>query len=126
MSFRDFDSRFFECEQHNDVAIARFRDPILTDELNIQQLGAELFAIAEQFHLKKVVLDLGNVQHLTSSVLGKIITMHRRLHRHGGVLALCAIGPEVADVLETSRLIDYFNCVKDVRSGIEHVNEGSV
>ena len=54
-----------------------------------------MFALVEQFDKQKVVLSLSSVEYLTSSVLGKLITMHRKLHRKKGRLILCDLQPEV-------------------------------
>lgn len=121
MSFAEFDSRFFECELHDDIAIARLRDAILNEELNIMQFESELVAVHGHYQLTRLILDMTVVRHLTSSVLGKIIGMHRRLRREGGCLVLCSLGAEVTDVLETSRLIDYFECADDIESAIQIV-----
>ena len=53
-------------------------------------------------------LDLSQLDYITSSVLGKFITLHRRLHRQGGTLVLCGIQSNVRESLRASRLLDYF------------------
>jgi anti-sigma B factor antagonist len=50
----------------------------------------------------RIVLDLGGLTFCDSTGLGSIIKLHRRLTDGGGVLALCAAGPRVTDVLAIS------------------------
>ena len=116
MPLEDFEPAFFRVEEQDDIVIARFVNDRLTDELNVERMGEELFSLADQFQFRKVIVDMSAVQHMTSSSLGKLITMHRRLHRVEGRLALCHLTHGVQDVLETSRLIKYFNVAKDVES----------
>lgn len=109
MSLEDFEPAFFDVEQLGDAVVARFVNERLTDELNVERMGDELFSLTEQFQFKQVIVDMSKVVHMTSSSLGKLITMHRRLHRSQGRMVLCNLTEAVEDVLETSRLIDYFN-----------------
>jgi anti-anti-sigma factor len=113
MSLSDFTSQYLVINEQDEVARVQFKDDRLTDEANIEQIGRELFALTDQYHCQKVILDLNGLKMLTSSVLGKMITLHRKLHRSDGKLVLCNAGEYVTEILETSRLDDYFHLVKD-------------
>lgn len=95
-------------EEHGDVLVVRFKSRLLNDEENIEQLGQELFSLVEQSNWLKLVLDLSNVDYLTSSVLGKLITLHRKLHRSQGKLVLFGLSEGVDAILRTSKLTTYF------------------
>jgi anti-anti-sigma regulatory factor len=58
------------------------------------------------------------VQHISSSVIGKMITLHRKLHRNEGALVICDMSPDVAEILYRSRLMDYFNTADDVNGAL--------
>lgn len=118
MTLSQFTPLYFELEEAQNVTIARFVVPRLTDEENIEQLGHELFALVEQFDRRKIVLNMMAVQYVTSSVLGKLITLHRKLHRNDGALVLCSMLPPVLDVMRTSRLLDYFTVAADCPEAI--------
>lgn len=113
MSISDFTSQYLVIHEEDEVARVLFKDDRLTDEANIEQIGRELFALTDQYHCQKVILDLTGLKMLTSSVLGKMITLHRKLHRGDGKLVLCNAGEYVTEILETSRLDDYFHLAKD-------------
>lgn len=125
MALSDFHSAYLAVEQHGDVVVAQFLPAQLTDELNIEEMGTELFSLADHYGFLKVVVDLGKVDFVTSSVLGKLITMHRRLHRNGGKLAICSLRPSLEDVMRTSRLIDFFHVREDVPQAIELVGDAA-
>jgi anti-sigma B factor antagonist len=107
---------YFDLSVEDDVAVAKFHNDQLTEEDNLEQLGQELFALVEQFQYGKVVADLTPLKYVTSSVLGKFITLHRKLGRNDGQLILCNIHPELQEVLETSRLLTYFTSAADVEA----------
>ena len=109
---------YLAVERDRDVTIARFTVPRLTEEENIEQLGHELALLTEKSDHRKVALDLSGVELLTSSALGKIITLHRKLHRSDGRLVLCNLSPQVREVMRVSRLIDYFKTAEDVPAAV--------
>lgn len=94
--------------EHGDVLVVSFKMRLLNDEENIEQLGQELFSLVEQANWLKLVLDLTNVEYLTSSVLGKLITLHRKLHRCQGKMVLFGLSEGVDAILRTSKLLTYF------------------
>lgn len=101
-------NNYITLEEHGDVMVVRFKSRLLNDEENIEQLGQELFALVEQSNWLKLVLDLTNVEYLTSSVLGKLITLHRKLHRCQGKMVLFGLSEGVDAILRTSKLLTYF------------------
>lgn len=110
---------YFNVESHGDAVVVRFNVPQLTEDLNVEQLGHDLFALVENFDHRQVVLRLSGVDYLTSSVLGKFITLHRKLHRLQGRLVVCELTPGVREVMRMSRLLDYFHTVEDLAAAQE-------
>lgn len=108
MDLAEFHPRYFNATKHADVAVVKFEISHLNDEENIEELGHELFALVDQFGFRKVVLNMGSVEYVTSSVVGKIITLHRKLHRSEGQLVISNLTPGVNEVLMASRLLSYF------------------
>ncbi|MFO1095943.1 MAG: STAS domain-containing protein [Planctomycetaceae bacterium] len=98
----------FTCVEDAGAIIVTFVRQQLTDEDNLEQVGEALFALVEKDAQSRIILDLSQLDYITSSVLGKFITLHRRLHRQGGTLVLCGIQPNVRESLRASRLLDYF------------------
>lgn len=113
MSLSEYQPKYLTIEEQDDIVRVRFNNDHLTDENNIEAIGHELFSIVDQFGTRKLILDLTGLKMVTSSVLGKMITLHRRLHRLDGKLVLCSAEDYVTEILKTSRLQDYFNVVSD-------------
>ncbi len=108
MALPDQSYSYFTLDEHGDVLVVHFKSRLLNDEENIEQLGQELFALVEQSNWLKLVLDLAKVDYLTSSVLGKLITLHRKLHRSQGKMVLIGLTEGVDAILRTSKLLTYF------------------
>lgn len=98
----------FTCVEDEGAVVVTFVRPQLTDEDNIEQMGEALFSLLEKDAKTRIILDLSPIDYVTSSVLGKFITLHRRLHRQGGALVLCGLQPNVREALRASRLLEYF------------------
>lgn len=119
MLLSDFHPTYFILQQEGDVVVATFEMSQLSDDENIEQMGRELFALVDHYDCRRIVIDLRRVEYLTSSVLGKLITLHRRLHRSDGVLVLCHITPPVRGILEASRLDSYFRTCDETGCAVE-------
>lgn len=119
MMLRDFDPTYISLYEQGDIVVAAFAIDQVTEDDNVELLGRELFTLTDQLDVKKVILSLHNVKRVTSSVLGKLITLHRKLHRHSGRLILCNIQGEVAAVVHTSRLWNYFQITDDLEGALK-------
>jgi anti-sigma B factor antagonist len=106
----------FTCVDDDGAVVVTFVRQQLTDEDNIEQLGEALFSLLEKDAQLRIILDLSQLDYVTSSVLGKFITLHRRLRRQGGALALCGLQPNVRETLRASRLLDYFQTADSVEA----------
>ena len=109
---------YITLSEHGDVLVVSFKMRLLNDEENIEQLGQELFSLVEQANWLKLVLDLTSVEYLTSSVLGKLITLHRKLHRSQGKMVLFGLSEGVDAILRTSKLLTYFAIAENREAAI--------
>lgn len=119
MSAGQFHPAYLTVRTDGDVSIVGFTVSNLTDDENIEQLGRELFNLVDQTGCRKLVLDMDGVRYATSSVLGKLISLHRKVHRVDGRLIICNIGKGLEEIMSTSRLNRYFNMADDVASAGE-------
>ena len=118
MTITNYQSSFLTLEDRDRVVVARITRAQLSEEENIDVFGKELVDLVEQFGCRKVVLSLENVTYISSAALGKLITLHRRLHRKDGQLVLCGALHSVKEVLAASRLHEYFTVADDVDSAL--------
>jgi anti-sigma B factor antagonist len=97
-----------------DVTVVRFRDRRLNNILEIEQVGQELYRLVDEGKHKRLVLDFSDVDHLSSAMLGKLISLNAKVQARNGSVKLCAIRPEVFDIFHTCKLDRIFSIRKDV------------
>src|SRR5579859_2511291 len=64
--------RRLEVEHIGDVTVVNFVDRKILDEQNIQIIGDQLFGLVDTEGLRKLLLNFGNVEYLSSAALGKL------------------------------------------------------
>lgn len=92
----------------NGIVIVELVDKKILDEMNISQIGDQLARLVAQTEQPKMVLDFGNVAHMSSSALGMLITLHKRIRERQGQLRLCNIQPAIYEVFVITRLNEIF------------------
>jgi anti-anti-sigma regulatory factor len=98
-----------EVEHVGRVAVVRFlRRQIVTEEA-VEALGEQLLSLGDDSGHCQVVLKFGNVERVSTTLLGKLVALQQRLRLTGGGLALCEVRPELQAVLRTLRLRRYLN-----------------
>ena len=117
-SISEFAPKFLTLQQADDAVVVGVGVQLLTEDVNLDQFGHELFALVEQFGCRRLVVNLNEVQMVTSAGLGKLITLHRKMHRHKGTVYFCHLQEAVEDVLRTSRLITYLQVAPDVAAAL--------
>jgi anti-anti-sigma factor len=94
------------------VAVVTFNDSKIIDEQEIQEFGQELYDLVEREGRKKIVLNFGNVEFLSSAALGKLIGFDKRVKQHHAELMLSNIRPEIYEVFAITKLTKLFD-IKD-------------
>jgi len=111
--------RRLEVEDIGDVTVINFIDRKILDEQNIQIIGEQLFGLVEQEGRRKLLLNFGNVEYLSSAALGKLITLNKKLQGAGGRLILCNIDPQIYEVFEITKLDKFFNIQKEEQAALQ-------
>jgi anti-sigma B factor antagonist len=111
--------RRLEVEDIGDVTVVNFVDRRILDEQNIQIIGEQLFSLVDEVGRRKILLNFGNVEFLSSAALGKLIALHKKLQAVSGRLILCNIDPEIYEVFEITRLDKFFNIQKEEQAALQ-------
>ena len=77
------------------VLVVSFTDSKIVTEDQIQEVGDQLYALVEDGSKKKILLNFGNVQYCSSTVLGKLVGFKRRVDAAKGKLKFCCIHPDL-------------------------------
>jgi anti-anti-sigma factor len=98
-----------------DVTLATVLTPDL-NEANAEELGQELFRLVEGVARPRLWLDLAQVGFLTSTVLGKLVVLHKRVRASGGELVLLNVTGYVYEVFELTRLHQFLDVRRPPRA----------
>ncbi|MEW4489412.1 STAS domain-containing protein [Thalassoglobus sp. JC818] len=112
-------SNFFDWKQDGKIHVVTLRVDMLTDEENLEQFDQELSSIVETSTPCHMVCDLSSVRYMSSSAIGKFISLHRKMMRTNGQLILCGLQSAVKDILATSHLLKYFHVTDDTSQAIK-------
>ena len=118
MSHGQPEFQYLEVELRDDACVARVNVPCLSEEINLEQIGHELFSLVDQRACRKLAVSLRGVQYMTSSGIGKLITLHRKMHRQNGSVIFCEIEQAVDDILRSSKLNTYFHIVPELDAAL--------
>jgi anti-sigma B factor antagonist len=105
--------RRLDVSKVGDVSVVRFRDHKIIEDVNIQELGQEMFRLVEGDGRDRLLLDFACVEFLSSAALGKLITLDKKMKAHGGTLKLSNIRPEIYEVFSITKLNRLFDIRKD-------------
>jgi anti-sigma B factor antagonist len=111
--------RRLEVEDIGDVTVVSFTDKKILDEQNIQIIGEQLFSLIDELGRKKILLNFGNVEYMSSAALGKLITLNKKVQGANGKLVLCNIDANIREVFEITRLDKLFVIKGDEQEGLQ-------
>ena len=103
--------RYLQVKTENGVVVARFSDERLTEDLAIASVGEELRSLANDKNCRKVLLNFAVVSYLSSTMIGKLISMNKKVKANGGELKFCELGPHIQELAELTGL----NQIIDIR-----------
>jgi anti-anti-sigma factor len=101
------------------VTVVRFTLRDIVKESTVEAIGEKLDDLVEAHGCKQLVLNLGTVEGVTSTMLGKLTGLHRRLEAAGGRLALCEVTPPLREILQVLKLTDVFPIYDDEQQAVQ-------
>lgn len=111
--------RRIEVEDIGDIAVVKFVDKKILDEQNIQMIGDDLFRLVDELGRRKLLLNFGNVDFMSSAALGKLMTLNKKLQGVQGKLVLCGIKKDIREVFKLTKLDKILTIVDDEQAGIQ-------
>jgi anti-anti-sigma factor len=68
----------------------------------------QVWTLLEQHLTHRLVLELGEVELLDSHLLGQLDWLYKQIHAHDGMMRVCELSPNNAEVLRTCALDGQF------------------
>jgi anti-sigma B factor antagonist len=104
------------------VVITTLTDEKILDESQLQGLEGSFMPLIEQNPKIQMIIDFSNVKFLTSSVLGLLIRISKKVYETDGRLRLCSINPKIMEIFRITRLdkiFEIFGNVDDAMVGLK-------
>ncbi len=115
------DSSNMSVSESGGVTTITLADQKILDEVGIAKLGNDLSKIVAQATPPKMIINFENVTNMSSSALGMLITLHKRIREGGGQLRLCNIQPTISEVFKITRLDEIFQLCRDQSEAIASI-----
>jgi anti-anti-sigma factor len=90
--------------KQGDVLVVRFGEHRILDEAVVNRIGNELYSVADRADCHNLLLNFASVVGLSSLMIGKLLMLQRKMESKGGKFKLCDLGPELQEVISTTKL----------------------
>ena len=111
--------KHLEIQDCGGITIVHFTDKMILEEAIIQKIGEDLFSLVDELERKKILLNLGNVNCLSSGILGKFITLNKKLQGTDKKLVMCNMNDDVFEPFRFTKLYKLFNIAKDQETALQ-------
>jgi len=101
------------------VLVVTFQQSHILDAMGIDRISAGVKELIKNAPETRFLFDLQHVEYLSSTALGMLIGLHRRVVQRRGRLKLAGLQPDVLEVLRLTKLDTVFNIYKDTESAID-------
>jgi anti-anti-sigma factor len=93
----------------------------LTDDVALQELCDVITSEVEGGEIRNVVLDFELVETIGSPGLQMLLRAKSKLQKKGAKLHLCGLGPNVAKVMEETKLRQLFPVHENVETALQAI-----
>ena len=112
-------------EYSESATIVTFTDEKILEEMDIQALQESIMSVVEQAERINLILNFCNVRFLSSTVLGLLIRISKRIYEHEGHLRLCNINPKIHEIFKITRLNKVFDIYRDIESATKNLSKAN-
>ena len=96
-----------------DITVVTFLDHRLNNLAEITELGQDFCSLVEEGRHRKLVLNLAGVESISSTVLGKLISLCARVKSSDGIVKLCNLETQVLELIRICKLDRVFDIAQD-------------
>jgi len=98
------------------ILFIQLDDARLLDEARIQKVEQDALEAIDGSDETRVVMDFSKVQFMSSSMLGKLVAIHKKVKGYKAKLKLASVSPEIQEVFKITRLDKLFDIEKDAEA----------
>lgn len=102
-----------------DVTVVNIEEPSILDFGQVDSLGQQLYDLVDNRNSRKLILDFTKVKFLSSSALGVLVNLQKKMTAIKGTLVICALRAELMKVFEITKLKKLFTFCNDEGAALE-------
>jgi anti-anti-sigma factor len=91
-------------ESVQNVTVVHFDWAALVEESEINAIRQQLQRLVKTMDKPRLIVDLSNVQRVSSSLVSTLVAVHQQAVAAGGQFAICGVKPDLAKVLRLTGL----------------------
>ena len=110
--------RRIQAAKSGDVQMVVFKDKKILDDTTLDEIRKEITALIGKAAGPDMLLDFGNVEFMSSAMLGLLGQLHRKITAGQGRLKMCNIRPEIFQVFKLTNLDKLFSIHKDAPTAL--------
>jgi len=111
-------------QKMGDVTIVEFMERLIWEMIQVEQIGEELTALAQAKDCRRMILDFTRVEMISSSTLGVLISLKRRLDDVQGRLVIAGLREELMRIFKITRLEREFEFCADRAAALAALGKG--
>lgn len=102
-----------EVRDVGDVAVVDLTDRKITELIDTESVGKEVFSLVDDLGKRQVVLDFSRVESISSLFVIHLINLDKRIKALSGKLALCGMSSAIYEFFLIMKLNRRFNIHED-------------
>ena len=110
--------RRIQAGKTGDIHMVLFKDKKILDDTVLDEIKSEIMTLIGKASGPDMLLDFGNVEFMSSAMLGLLGQLHRKISSGHGRLKMCGIRPEILTVFKITNLDKLFSIHKDAPTAL--------
>ncbi len=107
------------------TSVVSFTDSRILEEMQIRNVGQDLYDLADRQFRKRIIISFQNVQLFSTALLAKLIGLKKRVTQLHGDVRLCSITANIMEVFKVTGLEAAFDIYKDERTAIDSFGQNT-
>lgn len=103
-------------QTRDDILIIQVQDPRLVDDSVLEQLEKDIMELVDRSEEHRVIIDFAPVQFMSSSMLGKLVKIHKKCKEYKAKLKLSGVSSDILQVFKITKLDKLFDIEKDLET----------
>lgn len=107
-----------EISHEGRIVVAELQDEEILEEAIINEVADSLFSVVADTPQIKLLLSFEKVKYLSSSALGMLIRLNKRVEENGGTLKLCQLRKSLYEIFAITKLDRLFESYDEKNTAI--------